>query len=65
MTDVSSIVKEWLVSHKYDGLFNDAGECGCSVDDLMPCYCNNTCDCVPAYRYVIDDEDYYSPEKRS
>ena len=29
------IVKDWLVSHGYNCLIGD--ECGCYVDDLMPC----------------------------
>ncbi len=32
---IREIVKNWLITHGYDGL---AGEdCGCEINDLMPC----------------------------
>ena len=50
---VREIVAEWLDSHGYDGLVNVDGECGCPLDDLMPC--ENTIaglgDCEPAYQF--------------
>ena len=33
---VGKIVREYLVAHGYDGLYN-ADQCGCCLDDLMPC----------------------------
>jgi len=43
---ISKIVHEHLKDNGYDGLCCE--ECGCGLDDLMPCddYCIN---CVPAY----------------
>lgn len=35
--DLHEIVKEWLVENGYDGLCHSDSECGCSVDDFMPC----------------------------
>lgn len=32
---VTEIVKDWLKSHGYDGLYTD--ECGCRIEDLAPC----------------------------
>jgi len=34
---LSDIVREWLRDHGFDGLCNCAAECGCRLDDLMPC----------------------------
>ena len=36
MPNLKSIVTEWLKANGYDGLCNDE-ECGCGIDDLMPC----------------------------
>ena len=47
------IIFDWLMSHGFDGLVNGDAECGCSLDDLMPC--DNSIagfgDCEPAYLY--------------
>lgn len=32
---VTEIVKDWLKSHEYDGLYTD--DCGCCIEDLAPC----------------------------
>lgn len=38
------IIKEYLEEHGYDGLW-DGDECGCPVDDLMPCEsCPDMCE---------------------
>lgn len=66
---VKSIVKEWLKSNGYDGLYHD--DCGCGIGDLMPC--DGGCvDCAPAYEYVATGREeeadvekggvYYAPE---
>ena len=31
------ILTEWLKAHHYDGLYDDEGECGCELSDIMPC----------------------------
>jgi hypothetical protein len=36
MPNVSDIVRRWLQANGYDGLFSE-WECGCKLDDLMPC----------------------------
>jgi hypothetical protein len=35
LPDVKAIVKDYLETHGYDGLYNN--ECGCHIDDLMDC----------------------------
>lgn len=52
-----TIVSEWLTGHGYEGLVNGDGECGCPIDDLMPCE-NSIAglgDCEPAYRFRCGD----------
>lgn len=43
----ADIVREYLVSHHYDGLIGDC--CTCVLDDLMPC-CDSAMECEPGYR---------------
>ena len=45
---VKEIVREWLKSNGYSGLCND--ECGCEVDDLMPCVCGDVERCEAGYK---------------
>lgn len=45
---VKEIVLEYLRKHGQDGLCND--NCGCSLEDFMPCECNDISTCEPARR---------------
>jgi len=55
---VKEIVEEWLKEHGYDGLCNPDAECGCALDDLIPC--EGACDlCQPAYKGAPTDYDGY------
>ncbi len=45
--EIRKIVEQWLRANNYDGLAGD--ECGCKVDDLMPCDIPNMFTCVPGY----------------
>jgi hypothetical protein len=60
---VRDIVRQYLTDHVHDGLCCPYLDCGCGLDDLMPCDCNPF-GCQPARRtvneyneeiYVLDD----------
>lgn len=53
--DVRDIVKTWLKKHGFDGLYCD--ECGCELDDLMPCFSDGALSCHPGYKTVGCDPD--------
>lgn len=50
MTDVRSIIIDFLQANGYDGLVNLDAECGCAMDDLAVCD-SPFVECVPAYRW--------------
>ena len=35
--NLRKIVSDWLRANGYEGLWNQDAECGCELDDLMPC----------------------------
>lgn len=45
----AEMVKEYLKKNKYDGLVASHGECGCKLDDLMPCGGDYVMDCEAGY----------------
>ena len=59
--NIKEIVAAWLTEQGYDGLVNlECGdECGCGIDDLLPCGngCFNINDCRAAYKHK--DELFY------
>lgn len=62
---VKEIMRQYLVEHKYDGLYL-WGECACICDDLMPCG-EYSGICEPGYIVDCDcgDHDYHiGPEKK-
>lgn len=44
-----TMIKEWLIKHSYDGLFNPDFDCACKLDDLMPCLEPNIHSCCAGY----------------
>jgi len=34
---VEDIIRDWLIAHQCDGLCHSELECGCRLDDFMPC----------------------------
>jgi hypothetical protein len=54
---VKEILADWLKKHGYDGLCYPRGECGCGLDDFIPC--QSACElCEPAYmRQCFEEEE--------
>lgn len=48
---IAEIVKDWLVAHGYDGLCNSEQECGCRLDNLMPCEYPQEKECAAGYAF--------------
>ena len=57
---VKEIVIDWLKEHGYHGLCPE--DCGCGIDDLMPC--GNECMeyCEPAYKH--EDNFFYNEQMK-
>jgi len=64
MKTVKEIIKEHLKAIGADGLCNPYEECGCGIDDLMPCMCGIGCSsCVPARKEIApEDHDFPGEE---
>jgi hypothetical protein len=52
---VKEIIKQYLLNNNYDGLAGE--ECGCTIDDLMPCEFENLIHCEPGYKRKCDCGD--------
>lgn len=46
---IKEIILDYLKKNNYDGLCNPDVECGCGIDDFMPCD-NIDINCQPAYK---------------
>lgn len=59
---VKEIILDFLNKNNYDGLFNPDINCGCGIDDFIPC--DITIDeCQPAYKKKCEKcEDYNNVE---
>lgn len=47
---IRDIIVEHLRTNGFDGLWNADLECGCALDDLIPCMFDCTADCIAGYR---------------
>jgi len=52
---VTEIVKEYLQSNNYDGLFHENAQCGCILSNLCPCG-EWFGDCEPGYQIPCECE---------
>jgi len=46
---LKELVAEALMARGFDGLYHEDGECGCRLEDLMPCSPEFICDCSAGY----------------
>lgn len=72
--NAKEILADWLKANGYGGLFSE-GDCGCSIDDLMPCgqcspfcqagYLVSCCECESQEHCSFGQEyDYMISSKR-
>ena len=72
---VEKIVRNYLIRHRFDGLYNDG--CGCAIDLLVPCgqirgdcmpgYVNDCSTCISleckrdttGFDFIVSDEECY------
>jgi len=48
---VKEIVREYLKTHGYDGLFNEESECACVFSNVILCEAENLRDCEAGYLF--------------
>ena len=54
--NVKEIVLDYLSKNGFEGLFDDSGECGCELSDLMPCGEGGSA-CEPGYKLPGNEEN--------
>lgn len=57
---VKTILTEWLKENGCDGFCNDTDECGCFIDDLIPCG-NDPSFCEPGVKQERDGAEIIVP----
>ena len=62
MKTVKEIVKDFLIAHGYDGLWND--DCGCFLVDLMPCNFDGIHMCKAGHKRLLSDGDWIIGPKK-
>ena len=60
---IKEIVKKYLEENGYDGLASPDLECGCPIDDLMPCDKPNAEECVSGHKSNVDGDIIFVPGK--
>lgn len=56
--NIREVIKKYLEEKEFDGLYGC--ECGCAVDDLMPCgELNNLSECEPGYKSPASPESEF------
>ena len=63
---VKEMVKKYLEDNGYCGLYDDEKECGCDLNNLMPCHEPVLNDCKAGYKAPCDcgDHDYHIVENK-
>jgi hypothetical protein len=51
MATVIEIVKAHLTANGFGGLVAPMGDCGCEIDDLVPCT-SDCSQCMPGYKHM-------------
>lgn len=55
--EVLNILKGYLKENGYDGLYHSELECGCFIDDLIPCN-SYFGECRPGFKQKIKTEEF-------
>ena len=63
---IEEIIKKYLVDNGFDGLCNPDLECGCSIEDSLPCGAEGIMECQPAYKHhcnpIKEDNSEYDAD---
>lgn len=51
---IKYLISCWLADNEFNGLYNSDQECGCTLNDLMPCDAPHLNDCQPGYLHKVD-----------
>ncbi len=55
--NVKEIVSDYILKNGYEGLFNEDSDCGCEIDDFMPCSDGMCVECQAGYK-LLGNEEY-------
>jgi hypothetical protein len=62
--NVREMVAEVLKVNGFDGLFDETGDCGCPLGDLMPCTSEKLQRCQAGYKHLDEDGDWHIREQK-